>query len=516
MWDNRYGGTKWDRLTSFQQTQDGGFILGGRSNSSISGDKTQDTIGIYDYWIVKIDWNGNKQWDKTYGGTDIESLWPVVQSHDGGYMIGGYSRSGIGGDKTGPTWGVEDYWVIKLDASGNKQWDKDFGGTKGDLLYTSIQTSDGGYLLGGWTTSDSTGDKTYPNYDTTLYTSDYWIIKIDSLGNKEWDKSYGGIGIDELYSINKTVDGGFLLGGVSSSNISGDKSENDKDSLDPKGDFWILKIDSFGNKQWDKTIGGPGFDYLLRVANTKDGGFILGGRSSSGIGADKTQDTCGAVDLWIVKIDGLGNKQWDKDFGGTDQEYMWSIQQTTDNGFSIGAASYSNNSCNKSENNLGIWQSWFLKTDSIGNLQWDKTLLVDGKSTYGYAIEVEGGCYIFADDAMGSISGYKSQNNWDTTDLSTDLWVVKFCDSLHTNINPISNHGSVFSIYPNPASEKLFLNSSVNIVSLKILDFIGIELFTETVFQNKVEMDIRFLSRGIYFLQVQTEKGNVVKKFIKE
>ncbi|MBK7391205.1 MAG: hypothetical protein IPI23_19690 [Bacteroidetes bacterium] len=160
IWDFRFGGTDVDWLIQSQHTIDQGYVLGGYSFSESSGDKTQDVWGNDDYWIVKIDSIGNKQWDKDYGGTDFDYLYSLQQTTDGGYILGGYSSSGIGGDKTHASWGAEDYWIVKIDSLGNKLWDKVFGGTNSDLLFSLQQTSVGGYILGGYSSSGINGDKT--------------------------------------------------------------------------------------------------------------------------------------------------------------------------------------------------------------------------------------------------------------------------------------------------------------------------------------------------------------------
>src|SRR5438105_10549137 len=152
-WDYRYGGTDKEQLTCFQQTSDGGYILGGYSSSGIGGDKTQGRWGEDDFWIVKIDSIVIKQWDKRFGGTDYDYLRSLQQTTDGGYILGGFSKSGISGDKTEPSWGFYDYWIVKIDSLGVKQWDKRFGGTAVDYLYSLQQTTDGGYILGGYSES---------------------------------------------------------------------------------------------------------------------------------------------------------------------------------------------------------------------------------------------------------------------------------------------------------------------------------------------------------------------------
>jgi hypothetical protein len=221
-WDKRFGGTNDDKLLSFQQTTDGGYILGGYSFSGISGDKTQNLWGNVDYWIVKTDSLGNKEWDKDFGGTDDDVLFSIQQTVEGGYILGGVSKSNISGDKTQNSYGNYDYWIVKTDSLGNKQWDKDFGGTDDDELNSIRQTTDGGYILVGYSLSDSSGDKTQDLWGGW----DYWIVKTDSLGNKQWEKDFGGTDFDFLISIQQTADGGYILAGYSFSGISGNKTQN--------------------------------------------------------------------------------------------------------------------------------------------------------------------------------------------------------------------------------------------------------------------------------------------------
>ncbi len=160
-------------MESIQQTSDGGYILGGWSKSDISGDKTEDSHGPYDpllplhdrwdYWVVKLDGSGNVIWDKTIGGESTEYLYSVQQTSDGGYILGGLSKSGISGEKTEANIGDSDYWVVKLDGSGNIEWQNTIGGNKNDRLNSVYQTNDGGYILGGNSDSGISGDKTEAN-----------------------------------------------------------------------------------------------------------------------------------------------------------------------------------------------------------------------------------------------------------------------------------------------------------------------------------------------------------------
>jgi hypothetical protein len=175
-WDARFGGSDNDYFHSLQQTADGGYILGGFSYSGISGDKTQASQGDADYWIVKTDAGGVKQWDARFGGSNYDFFSSLKQTVDGGYILGGYSGSGNSGDKTQASQGGTDYWIVKTDTGGVKQWDARFGGSDDDGLWSLQQTADGGYILGGYSESGISGDKTQASQGGY----DYWIVKTDA------------------------------------------------------------------------------------------------------------------------------------------------------------------------------------------------------------------------------------------------------------------------------------------------------------------------------------------------
>jgi len=443
MWDIRYGGPSHDIVRCFKPTSDGGYILGGNTISDTGGDKTSPSwnTDYRDFWIVKTDSLGIKQWDKDFGGVDDEYFGSVSQTSDGGYILGGISRSNINGDKTQPLrdstsipYYPGDYWILKLDAFGNKLWDKDFGTTGSDALISVFQTPDGGYILGGTSEKGISGDKTKPNWG---YYDDFWIIKTDSLGNFLWDKDFGTVHDDIFKCMRQTTDGGFIIAGYTAAGISGDKTEPVKGYPD----YWILKIDSLGNKQWDKSFGGPSSNALDLVEQTSDGGYIIGGMSRGGAGFDKTQSSWGQRDIWLVKTDASGNKLWDKNFGGTDDEYpIGSILSTSDGGYLISGCSWSDIGGDKTEDNFGNAQSWIIKVDAMGTKQWDKTILTPGHDYDGYSFQSSDGCYLIVNSSLAAVGGYKTQpahNN------SIDYWMVKICDTVTTPTAGFTSNATV-------------------------------------------------------------------------
>ncbi|MBL0071316.1 MAG: T9SS C-terminal target domain-containing protein [Bacteroidetes bacterium] len=384
-WQNTIGGSLTDFLYNVKACVDGGYICGGSSESNISGDKSQNAIGEADYWIVKLDSSGNIQWQKTIGGNGIDNISTILQTGDGGFVCGGWSDSNISGDKTENSQGGSDYWIVKLDMNGIIQWQNTIGGKGLDFLNSLEQTSDGGYICGGSSNSGISGDKS----ENTNGLDDYWIVKIDSLGNIQWENTVGGLMVDRLNAIQQTFDGGYICGGTSESDISGDKLENSR-GID---DFWVIKLDMNGSLQWQKTIGGNDYDLLHSLRQTVDGGYICGGESISNSSGEKSENSQGGYDYWVVKLDTAGNIQWQNTIGGDGFDGLQSIKSTNGGGFICGGMSSSNISGDKFENSIGGLDYWVVKLDNAGQLEWQNTIggldndwlnLVESTSTSEY------------------------------------------------------------------------------------------------------------------------------------
>lgn len=396
------------------------------------------------------------QWNKRYGGSDADQFTSMSQTNDGGYILGGFSVSPVSGDKSEPVWGnfgFYDYWIIKIDSVGMKQWDKTFGGVDDEKLYSIDKTSDGGYILGGFSASGISGDKTQASWGDY----DFWIVKIDSAGTLQWDKRFGGTKSDALFATKQTPDRGYILSGSSKSGITGDKTQQSWGDYD----MWMVKIDSAGSKLWDVRYGGNKIDQMFSMAITNDGGFILGGTTTSGITGDKTEPNKGGYDYYLVKTDSLGIKIWDKDFGGdNDEDGFGNVSQTLDGGYLLAGSSYSEISGDKTEDNLGLEEPWIVKTDESGIKQWDKTIFLNDHNEDGVAIQTNDGCYTIGTSTGTGIAGYKTQPNWDTFFNSDDYWIVKFCDTTLTSLSGIS-----FSSSDTSVCEKFcvsFFDSSAN------------------------------------------------------
>jgi hypothetical protein len=324
------GGWAEDYLAGVHQGADGNLLLAGSSRSRNSGEKFHPGFGEYDYWVASITPAGEKLWEATFGGTAVDELTALLPMDDGGWLLGGHSRSPVSGNKEAPHFGRADYWLVRIDAHGAKRWERSYGGNNDDILTTLARTSDGAILVGGYSDSATGGNKTTSQIDAR----DFWILKLDQQGDRLWEHTAGAIGNDQLYALLPTPDGGFLAGGSTLQRIPG---------IDlPTGDnFWVLRYDRFGRRQWDGIYGGQVDDTLRVISPSVDGGYLLGGDSNSGIGGGKNTEAFGGEDWWVIRIDDSGNQLWERTLGGSSGDVLRAIQPTPDGGFLLGGFSSS-------------------------------------------------------------------------------------------------------------------------------------------------------------------------------
>jgi uncharacterized repeat protein (TIGR01451 family) len=410
-WQKSIGGAASDDLDAIEAIN-GGFILGGTSQSGISGDKTETNMGS-DYWIVRMDLSGNIIWQNTIGGSSGDNLRSIHKTFDGGFIIGGYSNSFASGDKSEDAMDIiGDLWIVKVDSVGNIEWENTIGGNNQDYLYEIKQTHDGGYIVAANSISDSSGDKTENAINGS---GDFWILKLDSVGNIVWQNTIGGSATETKPDIIQTSDGGFLLGGTSNSPASGDKSENNIGLQD----YWIIKLDSTGNIQWENTMGGNMDDLLESVIQTNDSGYLIAGTSSSGISGDKTEPNTGFQDYWILKLNTLGNIVWQRTIGGTKAESLYEMTATQEGGIVLIGLSVSDICDEKSENDKGYADMWIMKMDSAGNIQWDNTIGTDDYDIPAAVCQLQNGDFIFG----GNPGNGNSHEITTVSNGGSDYWI---------------------------------------------------------------------------------------------
>jgi hypothetical protein len=280
------------------QLSTGEFVISGQSISTIGGDKTVNNYGYRDFWTIKFDSTGSKIWDNVYGGSDNDmshmNHFEVLACDNGSFLIAGKTESPISGNISEPPRGANDVWIIKVDSSGNKIWDKRFGGSWHEVLTHITPTNDNGFILCAETSSPMDGDISYPPLGTT----DFWVVKMDSVGNKQWDKRYGGSSFNGPVWIEQDLEGGYIVAGT----VNGDSSLDISEPAYGVWDYWVIKIDSIGTKIWDKRFGGPGDNYLTSFVILPDTSIMLFGYADTGISAVKTDFGKGNTDFWLVHL----------------------------------------------------------------------------------------------------------------------------------------------------------------------------------------------------------------------
>ena len=408
-WIKSFGGSGEEAGQSIIQTMDGGYAILGYSNS-IDGDLSGKQLEVNDYWLLKLDVDGNVQWSKTYGGSKDDRGQSLVQTTDGGYAIVGYAMSDDGDGSNNE--GFHDNWILRLDASGNILWERSYGFAGHDHCYDVVETDDGGFFFAGFldvTLSNGEGNFGLGSSLTRHGVGEFWGNKIDDEGNLQWRRYFGGTNNDRAHAVVPSNDGGFVMSGFSES--------NDYDISNTKGsyDFWIVHIDANGDLLWEKSFGGTGIEVSYDLVKTPDDGYaILGHTFSNDLDVSENK---GNSDIWLVKIDQSGNLLWEKTFGGTEFDDAKGLDVTSDGGFVIAGNSKSIDgdvTGNKGENDF-----WVIKTDALGNIVYQKTF---GGADLDFGFDV-------IEDANGNLVLIGEASSVDFEGLSSkgsnDLVVIK-------------------------------------------------------------------------------------------
>ncbi len=448
LWTKTFGGSQYDVGHGVQQTSDGGYIIAGSTRSYGAGN--------YDIYLIKTDTSGIEQWSQTFGGSLNDEGRSVQQTTDGGYIIAGYTVSYGAGSS--------DIYLIKTDALGDTLWAQTYGGSNSDWGYSVQQTSDGGYIIAGSTWSYGPG-----------YVAVY-LIKTDASGTEQWSQTFGGSSYDYGYSVQQTSDGGYIITGWTMSYGAGDY------------DVYLIKTNGNGNEEWHQTFGESVDDRGFCVQQTSDGGYVITGT---------TMHYPNWYDVFLIKTDGNGNERWTRTFGGLGWEWGFSVQQTSDGGYII---------VGKTD---GAYSDdvYLIKTDGNGNEVWTQTF---GGSyfEYGYSVQqTSDGGYILTGETSSFGAG------------ESDVWLIRL-DNI-TGINPQNaqkpQEFTLYSAYPNPFNPSTVISFQLPVAShvkLEVFDITGrpvnvsgsgttptTEYFTSG--KHEVTFDATDLSSGIYIYRLE-------------
>jgi gliding motility-associated-like protein len=365
IWDKAFGGNGEDWLRAMIPTSDGGFLAAGYSNSGISGVKSQANRGDYDFWVVKFDADGNLIWEKTFGGTGDDECYALLESKDNsGYFLGGFSNSNISPDKSKNGFGDLDFWLIKIDNQGNRLWDRTIGGPGREQFHNMIWTSDNQIALVGGTSSQP--EKNDVGSDPMRGGVDFWLVKFDpEMQNISWNHRFGGASEDFAYTlVERKFTNGFLLGGTSKSPgvVGGNCTNCKKSQFYGDRDFWVVETDFDGKMLREWSFGGSGLDVCYQIVETAFGQIYLGGVSDSPKSGNKSADFYGDYDFWTVFLDQTGQMTWQKAYGGEKADALTKIYQNRDGSYLLLGHSQSEKDSVKTEDSRGKNDFWILKT----------------------------------------------------------------------------------------------------------------------------------------------------------
>lgn len=416
-WSKTYGGTQDEYMTGVVKTNDGGFIVLGYTQSN-DGDVIKSNSMI-DIWLSKYDSSGNLVWSKTIGGSNNDYGTSIIPTKDGNFVIAGYSASNDG-DVPGNL-GMHDFYVCKINNNGDILWSKNYGFMSHDHAHKIIETQDGGFFVGGY--ADYAGIEGTPgdgnhgeghslkgNKSSAKHgVGEYFGIRLDSNGNFKWYRYFGGTQNDRINDIVEANDGGFVLVGYSES--------VDFDITNNKGsyDYWILKLDASGHLHWKKNFGGTGIDQANSVAKTDNNSYMIVGRSNSTDG--DISKNIGNFDAWVIHVNDHGELLWEKSFGSPEFDAANTIKKLKNGSFGIVGSSRGNidGTTNKGQNDY-----WIFEIDNRPNtsIHWQKTVGGDQIDIANDFIQTEDGFVIIGDTQSNT-------NDVPSNKGANDLWMVK-------------------------------------------------------------------------------------------
>ncbi len=475
-WEKSFGGSQEDYGYTVIIDSDENIIAGGSTLSS-DGDITQSYGGL-DIWIIKYDPNGNLIWKNNYGGSGEDYIWDILATDDGGYIFAGNTTSTDG--DVSENFGASDFWVVKLDSEGNIEWEKSYGGSHYDDLSRIIKNGDLGFILIGSSWSDD-GD-----FQNNSGDSDVALAKIDNNGNLIWTKLYGGPEHD--FGIGGIIDNSnqVIINSFGESETNG--SDVRIDALTQEGDFI-----------WTQTFSGSGSDQTYSFIQLENGNYLIGMNSNSNDG--DFENNFGGSDIWLFEFQvGLIHHKFH--FGGSSSEAPMALYQTSSG--EVIVANRSASSDGDVSNNHGSSDFWVFKMTSDGNIIWE--------NSYG-GTEADDLWDMAVTNNTIALIGNTNSNNGDISAHQglNDMWIVKL------NGSDMGQHEfttSSVNIYPNPASEKLIIESKEPVLSIELFDLSGKQIKGIQRNNNLTELNLSGISNGTYILKIKTIDGNLINKKI--
>lgn len=535
-WQRNIKSNTQDFLSQLTTTIDGQFLLSGSSiQANTQQPSTTNQNNGYDFHVVKMNQQGQLVWEKYFGGNQHDFLTAATSTQEGGFLLAGTSFSDLGFQKKNKQKGGSDIWLIKLDENGEEQWQKTLGTEVDEEAKSVIQTTDLGYFIAG----------NVHNKKTAFGSKDVLLIKLDKTGKLINQIYLGGKGLDEVEKIIPTRDGGALVGIYSRSNSieNGKLRIENESSLDeePKeqtianktdsnnlslnsntskqisttyvskstenygeGDFWVVKLSKEGKVEWEKSFGGKEDDHLRTLANT-DTGFIIAGESRSSSSGNKKSNIKEGTDLWVIALNELGEEQWQKGFNFKNRDVLMSLNTINDatgnksKGFILGGYTQAEGKIQKNDETF-----WMLYVDNKGEEVWRK--YVEGKEKKQEERLVDAqlnkdGSYVLA----GTSAEELGKENWKILKLG-DKQLEQLIEKQDMRI------------YPNPVADYCYVEIGVEFkeATINVYDMTG-KLAYQTKTKNSVtKINTSSLPQGSYIVTANTENKSITNKIVKK
>lgn len=509
-WQKCLGGSEGEGASSISQYSNGDFLVCGSTNSNDGDVAGNHSLNHMDIWITRLDSTGTLLWQRCYGGSGDDGASSMLITSDGGFICAGFTTS-IDGDLGGVNFhGIGDYWIFKCDSTGTIQWQSCYGGSMEDIPAQIIQTYEGGCALIGRTNSndyDVTG-----LHDSMPSANDIWVTKIDPQGNIEWARCYGGTWSDHGISIALCPDSGYIIAGNTYSN------DGDINGNHGAYDYWIAKIDKIGDIQWGKCYGGffdegsPAISGQGQIITDLIGGYIFLGRTGSSDG-DVT-GLHGGQDSWLVKLDSTGAIEWQKCFGGTDIDYGNSVCQIADSTYVILSSTSSTNG-DITNNHSPLSDVWMANINLSGGINWQSCFGGYWNDLgANIATTVDGGLILAAGTSSndGDVSGNHGQFDAWIVKLyplpDGNFAPVNSANNLSVSLNYGGEILTLrFSVDENEDCRIQFTDVNGQVLVN--------QLFAATKGVTSKDILVGNLCNGIYFINLITEEGSVTTKFVK-
>jgi hypothetical protein len=464
-WTHTYGGIGDEEAAAVQQTTDGGYVIVGTDSSS--------GLGGYNVYVVKINSTGDTSWTKSFGGSANEFPQAIQQTADGGYIITGYTNSFSQSNL------YNDIYLLKTDVSGNLVWSKTYGGIYNDYAYSVKQTADGGYIMAGYTNSFG--------LSTNGAHNDAYLLKTDANGILAWSRTYGRSGEDGAYGLAITYDKGYVITGFTST-----------DSLATTDDIYLLRTDINGDTLFTKSFGGGNYDQGTAIIQTRDSGIAICSSTYS-FGS-------GSSDFYLIKTDKKGNFLFNQTYGGSNNDWPYTIWQSTDGGFDISGYT----------DNFGVNNANFfmIKTDSGGNISGS----VGCDQTIPTPI-IQSGVAIVKTYTNTTVTtpatNVASKTN---TKIKTGgISVMDACLNV-TGIKQTATNKYQFAVYPNPGNGNISVktNNLSNNTQLTIYNQLGQLILTRQLTSELTNLSLD-VNAGVYQIRILNDNELIYQtKIIKE